>query len=188
MIQDHTVITHTNPAAAPWPTQAVFAALMARVAALESGKQSLAEKDVRLGYAGLDKDAKVPAADLPFGADAGTVTEGNDPRLSDSRLATGAAGGDLAGAYPSPTVSGLSGTALPTHVGGGYLRRNADNTGWLETADVGTQSDLDEVNADLAEVQAALVEGSEAGLIEMDETVIEQWQERWDEEGVEVEV
>lgn len=39
------------------------------------------------------------------GTTAGTVCAGNDARLTDSRTPTGAASGDLAGTYPSPTVT-----------------------------------------------------------------------------------
>jgi hypothetical protein len=40
-----------------------------------------------------------------FGTIAGKVTQGNDARLSDSRAPNGAAGGDLAGTYPGPTIA-----------------------------------------------------------------------------------
>jgi hypothetical protein len=74
------------------------------------------------GVAGLDSTGKTPITNLPAptsgNASSSQIVRGNDPRLSDTRSPSGTAGGDLAGAYPNPT---LKDTAV---VAGSYTNAN----------------------------------------------------------------
>jgi hypothetical protein len=54
------------------------------------------------------------------------------PAIPTTLPPNGAAGGDLGSTYPNPTVQGLKGQALPANVAGGFLKRNAGDTGWEE--------------------------------------------------------
>ncbi len=68
--------------------------------------------------------------EVAYGSSSNTVCQGNDSRLSDSRIPTGTAGGDLGGTYPSPTVVGIHETGGPTGLtvgsipDGYYLQRS----------------------------------------------------------------
>ncbi|WP_374035015.1 tail fiber domain-containing protein [Bdellovibrio bacteriovorus] len=84
--------------------------------------------DVTSGNAYLTvvNGTSTPTLTLNVGTTANTVAAGNDSRLSDARVPTGSAGGDLSGTYPNPTVTQIQGVAVgsaaPTS--GNFLKYN----------------------------------------------------------------
>ena len=61
---------------------------------------------------GVTKKAATILIRPAFGEAAGTVCQGNDSRLSNSRIPTGAAGGDLIESYPNPVLTTTGVVAL----------------------------------------------------------------------------
>ena len=73
----------------------------------------------------------VPIGNLPVGASAASIAAGNDPRIAGALQSGAAAGGDLGGAYPAPTIASLQGTPLAASgaVAGDAL--TFDGTQWI---------------------------------------------------------
>ncbi|WP_041583581.1 tail fiber domain-containing protein [Bdellovibrio bacteriovorus] len=77
-------------------------------------------------YLTVANGTSTPLLTLKVGTVSGTVAAGDDARLTDARTPKGAAGGDLSGTYPAPSVVALQGVAVANSVpaSGNYFKYN----------------------------------------------------------------
>lgn len=82
-----------------------------------SGHEDKANKDVAGGYAGLNARGKLKSEEIEFGSGAGSVCEGNDPRLNDARPPAAHAAYHAENGSDPITISTLAGnlTQARTH-------------------------------------------------------------------------